>query len=215
MLSSKSIFSNDLRIHSSKTALIVIDVQNDYCHRNGVFSKTKNVELSHIQKAITNLLFLIENCRQFDLPIVFVRTIHNDWTDSPSWRKRLAGAAEEMVICRSDTWGSEFYDVQPTADDCIVIKHRYSAFVGTDLDLILRSRGIETLLMTGVTTNVCVETTARDGFNRNYDIILIEDCCGAHYKGEHEATLINIHKYFGKVASASLVIEKLGKKVRH
>ena len=212
MPSSKQIISDDLRIHSSKTALIVIDVQNDYCHGNGVFSKTKNVDLSHVQKAIAKLSSFIEGCRQADLPIVFVKTIHSDWTDSPSWRKRMAGAAEKMDICRSDTWGSEFYDVQPTAGDSIVIKHRYSAFVGTDLDLTLRSRGVETLLMTGVTTNVCVETTARDGCNRNYDIILVEDCCGAHDEAEHEATLNNIHKYFGKVAPARVIIEKLEKR---
>lgn len=211
MVSSNQTISNDLQIHSLKTALIVIDVQNDYCHIEGVFSKAKKVDLSHVQKAMEKLPSFIESCRRAGLPIIFVRTIHSDWTDSPSWQKRLEGAADKMDICRSGTWGSEFYGMQPRESDCIVIKHRYSAFIGTDLDLILRNRGIETLLMTGVTTNVCVETSARDGFNRNYDIILVEDCCGAHDEAEHEATLINIRKYFGKVATAQSVIEKLEK----
>lgn len=94
-------------------------------------------------------------------------------------------------------------------------KERSSAFIKTDLDLILRSRGIETLLMTGATTNVCVETTARDVFNRNYDILLVEDCCGAHDEAEHAATLNNIHKYFGKLTTASLFIDRHDKDAHH
>jgi len=95
--------------------------------------------------------------------------------------------------------------------DCIVTKHRFSAFAGTDLDLILRSKGIETILCTGLATNVCVETTARDGVNRNYNVILLEDCCAAFDPGEHQAALNNINKYFGVVTSSSIFLETLEK----
>jgi ureidoacrylate peracid hydrolase len=88
-----------------------------------------------------------------------------------------------------------------------VTKHRYSAFVGTDLNLILRSKGIETLLFTGTVTNVCVETTARDGFNLDYNVILVEDCCGAYFPEEHVSTLTNISKYFGIVADSKTIME--------
>lgn len=189
-----------------KTALIVVDFQNDFCHNQGVFGK-KNFNLSHVEKAVSNLLPFLDRCRQFNLPIIFVRTIHSNWTDSESWIGRLEGAAREMLICRPNTWGAEFYRIEPQTDDFIVTKHRFSGFVGTDLDVVLRSRRIETLLITGVATNVCVETTARDGFNLDYRIILVEDCCGAFSPEEHASTITNITKYFGIVSNSKVLVE--------
>ncbi len=197
------------RLQSSKTALIVVDVQNDFCHKEGVFSKYKKVDLDQVQRAVTKLSDFIEKCREFNLPIIFVKTTHSQWTNSPSWLTRMKGLAEKMRICLPDSWGSHFYNVELKESDCIVTKHRFSAFVGTDLDLILRSKGIENILVTGVVTNVCVETTARDGFNRDYNVILVEDCCGAYDSEEHAATLININKYFGTVATSGTVVEIL------
>jgi ureidoacrylate peracid hydrolase len=107
----------------------------------------------------------------------------------------MGGTVGRIPICEPDTPGSEFYGVEPCAGDHIVTKHRYSGFVGTDLDMVLRSKGIETLLFTGVATNVCVETTARDAFNLNYHVVFVEDCCGAFSPEEHASTLTNISKY--------------------
>ena len=91
----------------------------------------------------------------------------------------------------------------------ICTKHRYSAFVGTDLELILKSQGVEYILVTGVATNVCVESTARDGYHRDYNVILIEDCCGAYDQQEHAATLNNISKFFGTVTTSKTLIASL------
>jgi ureidoacrylate peracid hydrolase len=121
----------------------------------------------------------------------------------------MAGAGREMLICRPDTWGAEFYRVSPQANDFITTKHRFSGFVGTDLNLVLRARGIETLLMTGVASNVCVETTARDAYNLDYQIILVEDCCGAFSAEEHASTITNISKYFGTVSDSKTLAQIL------
>jgi ureidoacrylate peracid hydrolase len=199
------------QLSSANTALLVVDVQNDFCHNQGVFSKYKSATLDHVEQAVSKLSALIEKCRQSNLPIIFFRTTHSDWTNSPSWLKRMEGAGEKMRICAPDSWGSNFYNVSPKEGDCIVTKHRYSAFIGTDLDLILKSRGIAYILVTGVATNVCVESTARDGYHRDYNVILIEDCCGAYDKAEHAATLNNISKFFGTVTTAETLIATLGK----
>jgi ureidoacrylate peracid hydrolase len=199
------------QLNSGNTALIVVDVQNDFCHNQGVFSKYKTVMLDHVEQAVSKLCALIEKCRQSNLPIIFIRTTHSDWTNSPSWLKRMEGAGEKMRICAPDSWGSNFYNVAPKEGDCIVTKHRYSAFIGTDLDLILKSQGIENIFVTGVATNVCVESTARDGYHRDYNVILIEDCCGAYDNTEHAATLNNISKFFGTVTTAETLIATLGK----
>ncbi|MFH1235724.1 MAG: isochorismatase family cysteine hydrolase, partial [Parcubacteria group bacterium] len=146
------------QLKPGKTALIVVDVQNDFCHSKGAFGE-RGFDLSQAEPAVNNLLALIDRCRQFNVPIIFVQTVHSNWTDSDAWSGRLEGAGGEMMICRSGSWGAEFYKVRPRKSDFIVTKHRFSGFVATDLNLVLRSRGIETLLMTGVATNVCVETT--------------------------------------------------------
>ena len=206
----KEMLSDQLR--SQKAAVIVVDVQNDFCHKDGAFSKLDR-DLSTIQEqVIPSLVSFLEKCRQWDLPIVFVKTTHSDWTNSPTWLTRGGGMAKRTPICSPDSWGAEFYEVQPEERDYVVTKHRYSGFSGTDLDLILRSRGFETIIMTGVVTNVCVETTARDGFNLNYNVVLVDDCCGACVPEEHDAALTNISKYFGVVTDSASLVEILESK---
>jgi ureidoacrylate peracid hydrolase len=194
------------QLKSGKTALIVVDVQNDFCHNQGAFGK-RNLNLSKIEEAVNNILSFIDRCRQLNMPIIFVQTVHSNWTDSESWIERLEGVAREMLICRPNSWGAELYKVAPQKGDFIVTKHRFSGFVGTDLDLVLRSKKVDTLLITGVATNICVETTARDGFNLDYRIILVEDCCGAFSPEEHDSTVTNITKYFGIVGNSKVLAE--------
>lgn len=197
------------RLRPHKTALIVVDVQNDFSHPDGAFAK-KGFNLSHVERSVMNLLPFIDQSRKFGLPIIFVRTFHSDWTDSSSWMWRLGGMNKETPICRLNSWGTDFYKIKPQDSDFIVTKHRFSGFVGTDLDLVLRSRGMETLLFTGVATNVCVETTARDGFNLNYNVILVEDCCGAFSPEEHASTVANMNKYFGIACNSKVLLQIMG-----
>jgi ureidoacrylate peracid hydrolase len=194
------------QLKPSTTALVVVDVQNDFCHAEGVFGK-KGFGLAHVERSVDNLLPFIARCRQSGMPVVFVRTIHSNWTDSDVWVSRMAGAGKQMLICRPDTWGAEFYRVEPQASDFIATKHRFSGFAGTDLELALRARGIETLLMTGCASNVCVETTARDGYCRDFRVIFVEDCCGAFSAEEHAATIANMNKYFGIAVDSKALSE--------
>lgn len=101
------------------------------------------------------------------------------------------------------TWGVDFYEVQPAAGELIFDKHCYSAFSGTDFDRQLRNRGIRTLLMTGVATNVCVDSTLRDGFFLGYYIVVAEDCVGAANKEGHDGTLATVRYNFGTVMPAN------------
>ena len=109
--------------------------------------------------------------------------------------------------CRPGNWGSGFYRVMPEPSEYVIVKHRYSGFMDTDLDLILRSLGIRTIALVGVATNVCVESTARDGYQKGYYVIMLEDCVATMSKAEHEATLTNIRNFFGVVASSQELVE--------
>lgn len=192
------------------TWLLVIDVQNDYCHDRGAFGQME-IPLQSIQSMVPRLVSFIEEARQAGVTVLFIRTQHSDWTNSPIWlTRRLRRGTEKMVpVCVEGSWGTEFYQVQPTPADRVVIKHRYSAFMDTDLDLILRSHRVSHLLFTGVATNVCVESTLRDAFMKDYYTILVEDCCAATSPEEHQGTLINVTKYFGQVAQSQNLLASL------
>jgi ureidoacrylate peracid hydrolase len=185
-------------------ALLVIDMQNDFCHPEGVSGK-RGRQLTMTIEMAPRLEAFIKQCRRVDMPVIFVKTIHYPWTDSPSWVRRLDKDSGDSV-CRPGTWGAEFYAaIQPEEGEIVLTKHRYSAFLGTNLDLILRSRGIRSLLISGVGTNVCVESTLRDGYMRDYYIVLLEDCVGATDRELHEATLKNVRLHFGAVSNSNEV----------
>ncbi|MFD2618118.1 cysteine hydrolase family protein [Terrilactibacillus laevilacticus] len=189
------------------TALVIVDVQNDFCHEEGSMAK-QGLDTSMARGMIPQLKQLIQQARDYHVPIIFIQTIHEKSTDSETWIRRLKDKSHANV-CRKNTWGSEFFELTPTPDDIIVIKHRYSAFINTRLDSILRTLKIRTLLMTGVSTNVCVESTARDGFMLDYDIILLSDCTAAFSEKAHHMTLENIDLFFGQVMDSGQVIQAL------
>ncbi len=177
----------------------MIDVQNDFCHPRGAAGR-RGKDLSQVPPMIGHLSHFLDHARRVDLPIVFIRTQHGPWTDSDTWLGRNKTPAEERILtCVEGTWGCDFYEVAPQEGERVVVKHRYSAMIGTDLDLILRARGIRTLLMAGIATNVCVESTTRDAYQMDYEIVLLADCCAEYRADQHAMTLRNVRSYFGDV----------------
>ncbi|RYL90333.1 cysteine hydrolase [Sporolactobacillus sp. THM7-4] len=191
------------QVNPNESALLVIDVQNDYCHKNGSLGK-QGMDVSGVGKMIPHLNRLIDQARAHHVPIIFIRTIHEKSTDSYSWTRRLRGKSQ-ADLCRKDTWGSDFYEVAPRAEDIIVTKHRYSAFIHTRLDSVLHTLHVRNLIMSGVSTNICVESTARDGFMLDYDVVFLSDCTAAFSKAAHEMTLETINQFFGTVVTSDQV----------
>jgi ureidoacrylate peracid hydrolase len=189
------------------SALVVVDVQNDFCHGDSALAKTGK-DLRAAQEMVPHLLLLVDAARSAGVPVVWVKTTHGEPDTSAvqreQWRRTRGSSA---VVCEPDSWGEQFYRVEPEAGEPIVVKHRYSAFVNTDLDLILRSRGIKTVIVTGVATNVCVESTARDAFMRDYYVVFVDDCSAAYEPAVHAATLRNIADYFGLVVRSDALFE--------
>ena len=112
-----------------------------------------------------------------------------------------------MPLCRHGTWGFGFYGVTPRPDEPIVTKHRFDAFYNTDLELILNSNNRRTLFFAGVSTNVCVETSLRNAFIRDFEVVMLADCTAARNQSAHDAALDTIHHHFGIVAT-SLDVER-------
>jgi ureidoacrylate peracid hydrolase len=190
-------------VSPAKTAVIVVDVQNDFCHAEGALGKT-GAPTAAAMEMIPNLQRLLAGARAAGAPVIFIQTIHEAATDSDAWTWRSGGAVSGC--CRKNTWGAEFTEVAPLADEPVVIKHRYSAFINTRLDSVLRTLKVENLIMTGVSTNVCVESTARMGYMLDYNIVFLSDCTAAYSPEEHEGALYNMRSHFGIVATADEVI---------
>jgi ureidoacrylate peracid hydrolase len=187
-------------------ALLIVDVQNDFVSSKGSAAQ-RGDDVSSAQAMVPRLIRLIEEARRFSLPVIHVKTTHSEWTDTPSWIYRKS-QEKALTTCREGTWGAEFYEgISPQPDERVVIKHRYSAFIHTDLNTVLKAKGIESVLVTGVATNVCVETTARDAYMYDYYVTMLEDCAAAYDPKLHEATLENIRLHFGLVASSDEIIE--------
>ena len=108
--------------------------------------------------------------------------------------------------CEPGTWGADFYRVAPQPGEIVITKYRYSGFAETNLDLVLRSQGIASLIMTGVASNNCVECTARDGFMRDYYIVFVDDCTAATNNAIHAATLANMESLIGMVVQSAQVL---------
>jgi ureidoacrylate peracid hydrolase len=191
-------------IAPEKTAIIVVDVQNDFCHPQGALGRN-GAPTGDAMAMIPTLQKLLDAARQFGTKVIFIQTVHTPETDSAAWVRRSDG--KSLEVCRKDTWGGEFTDVAPIAGEPIVNKHRYSAFINTRLDSVLRTFKVENLIMTGVSTNVCVESTARQGYMMDYNIVFMSDCSAAYAKEDHEATLRTMANNFGIVATAAEVID--------
>lgn len=190
-------------IHS---AVIVIDNQNDSCHPEGTYAKS-GLDISLRQKAANNTAEFIKEARNYKVPIIFIRYNYSPWTASPAWIRQHKN--KKLIACVEGTWGEQFYAVEPQEGEPVVVKHRYSAFIGTDLDMILRSKKISTLIVTGGGTQVCVESTVRDGFMLDYDIVVVSDCCGTPNIEEHEPALKRMAALCGTVVEAREVLEAL------
>ncbi len=187
-----------------RAAVLVVDVQNDYCHPEGALG-LGGADVSGVRDMMPNLHRLLAEARKQKVPVIFIQTFHEEATDSEAWATRSAG--KSAAVCRTGSWGAEFFEVQPEQGEFIVNKHRYSAFVNTRLDSVLRTLQIDTLVVTGVSTNVCVESTARDGFMLDYHIVLLKDACASYSREAHEMTLQNIEEYFGTVTDTPEVIQ--------
>ncbi len=188
------------------SALLVVDVQNDFVSSKGSAAK-RGEDVSAAQAMVPKLIRLIEEARRVGLTVVYIKTTHSEWTDTPSWIYRKSQQSA-LDTCREDTWGAEFYEgISPMPQERVVIKHRYSAFINTDLNTVLKAKGIESVLVTGVATNVCVETTARDAYMFDYYVTMVEDGAAAYDPKLHLSTLENMRRHFGLVASSEEIME--------
>ena len=199
----------DDRVDPASTALVVIDVQNDFALPQGVCGQVGD-DISPVEPMVQRLKALIEEARKAGLFIVFVRTIYDEPVLSPSLTEQYIRRGYPNSICLTGTPGAEFYGgigPRPVPNEVLVTKHRYSAFWGSPIDLVLRENGIRTVVLTGIATEVCVESTARDAFFMDYQVVVAEDCCGSYSEERQKAALTVMARSFGVVTTADKIAD--------
>ncbi|HEU0009441.1 MAG TPA: cysteine hydrolase [Verrucomicrobiae bacterium] len=213
-----------LEINLRKTAVIVVDMQNDFVTKGGLLDRV-GIEVAGIQKIVPRIRETLELARKAGLTIVYLKMGYRPdlsdigSEDSPMGvENRRAHVGEKMCapdgregrFLVRDTWNTDIVDeLRPQSGDIIVYKTRYSGFYNTELDAILKRRGMRTLMMMGCTTSVCVESTLRDAMFRDYSPVLLSDCTaepiGQEFpRSNHEASLFLIREApFGAVATSA------------
>jgi ureidoacrylate peracid hydrolase len=196
----------------ARTALLVIDMQNAFVHDEGTLGAS-GVDVAPAQATLAPHRTLIEACREAGMPVIWTLQVHLP-DDASRARKRLAShtAKRKGVSALSGTWDAELVDeLKDLADDptFVVVKHRFGAFYETRLDALLRMLGVEALLITGVTANACVETTLREAYLRDYDVVAVTDCIAA-VRPEWEPTAHAVWShYLGELSTSGEVVDWL------
>lgn len=192
-----------------KTALIVVDMQNGFLRNDGFMAKV-GLDISRCQQTVEPIHRLVEAFHQVGSPVIFTQMVlRADYKDAGILPSLFPGMQEVGAMIRG-TWDAAIIEeLTPEAVDWIVEKARYSAFYNTNLEVILRGLGVNTLVITGVTTNICVESTLRDAFFRDYQVILPQDATAAVSKAMEEGTFLTVHYGFGRLSSTSEVLSAL------
>lgn len=192
------------QLASGKYALVVIDMQADFVDADGLLARTGKDPV--LQRAIIpQLQAWIKAARQQQVPLIWIRTTHS-FADSPD--NYLAVHMPDTpytewqhtdFLCAQDTLGAEWARgvPEPLEGEKIITKHMYSAFQGTELDTYLRQQGIDTLLLSGVNTNICIHSTALDGFFKSYYVLVCEDATATHNTTVHDAFIQTHQALYG------------------
>jgi ureidoacrylate peracid hydrolase len=191
-------------VKPSKTAILVVDVQNDFCEPTGAAGKGGK-DTSAAMAMIPTLQRFLGAAREHGTNVIFIQTIHEPATDSEAWIGRRANP--DAKNCLKGTWGAEFTGIAPLPQEPVVIKHRYSAFINTRLDSVLRTMKVENIIVLGVATSVCVESTARHGYMLDYHCVFVSDCSASYDQAAHDMTLQVHRKHFGLVATSQEIID--------
>jgi ureidoacrylate peracid hydrolase len=213
----------------ARTAVLVVDMQNDYGADGGMFA-TAGLPIDGVKAVVAPIREVLGEARDAEMLVVYLTMqFEPDLSNfgahaAPNRVKHerfgvgnntVSPNGEPSRVLIADTWNTEILpELAPEPTDVVVAKHRYSGFFETELDEVLRQRGVDTLIVTGCTTSICVEATIRDAFYRDFRCLLLSDCTAEPLGNDqprtnYDASLLNVEALFGWVSDSSAFLNAL------
>lgn len=190
--------ARQIQLEPGRTGILVVDMVNDFCKPGGA------MVLPGCEVLVPKQRTVLDAARETGAAIVWIHDSHR------RGMRRDRELLKRSPHCLEGTWGVDIIDeLGACQDDIHVVKHRYSGFFQTDLDLVLKDMTIDQLVVFGVVTNICVRSTVHDAFFNGYEVVVPRDCCAATGPREHESTLYDIATHFGIVSDAARVAASL------
>jgi ureidoacrylate peracid hydrolase len=209
-----------IKNHEINPALLVIDMQNGFVSKGGSYD-LMGINISKYSDVVPSLKQLIGFCRKVKIPIFYSQAVREESGIDLLTRSHriLPKSREERIkrrpICIRGSWDAEIVEeLKPNFDDHVVIKRRDSVFQDTEVEVWLRSLGIDSIIFAGIDTSICVESSLRDAFNHGYDIVLISDATASNNLNHYNSTLDNIRNYYGLVMNLDEFIGNSGKDIK-
>jgi ureidoacrylate peracid hydrolase len=205
-----------VRLDPREVGLLVVDMQNGFCHPDGSRGQAFGADaVSRPRQIIPNVIAAIDLAHGLDIPVWFTQQVHYG-DDVTRTRRRIPSHLErrglKLELCRRGTWDAELLDemkaVRQERDETVV-KHRSSGFFQTTLEWELRMRAVQVLIVTGTTTSFCVDSTIRDAYARDFDVVVPAECVADSDDAAHAATLASIDRFHGVVTDLSAVAAAL------
>lgn len=188
-------------------AVLVVDIQNDFCHEHGAFAQL-GLDVTPAQAVTPLIKGFIDEVRKYGIPVIYSKQIESDEVTPPNLKRQFE-SGRLKAVCAPNSWGSDFYLLQPAEGEYVLEKYTYDLFSNPQLRKILDEKNINTLVITGVNTDICIDTIVRRAFTEGYQVVVPCNLVATMNSEGQRYYLDVFHKFFGTVTDSDRILAYL------